>query len=263
MRLIHILLGAIAFACDSMTLATADEILLKDGKKIVWKSIIDEGDEYVVETPSGTKSRVKKSDIEKMVLSAADPALALTGASFTFDKKKTVMVDLLVKADPAGPGVTGTWKKQGAVLTGSASGFTHGKIWVDHPVPAEYDLAIVAERRDSLNGFYIGLLVDEKPLVLHFDSVEGTVVGLDVTEEKSARLPGPVFKNNTPRTIKVMVRKEAVIVQLDGKDLLGWKVDMRRSAPNAALLIPQKDRLWFGIYGSTWKISSAVLTYAR
>jgi hypothetical protein len=39
---------------------SADELVLKDGKKIEWKTITDEGDTYEVTTPQGTKITVKK-----------------------------------------------------------------------------------------------------------------------------------------------------------------------------------------------------------
>lgn len=252
--------------------ALSDEITLNDGRRVTWKSLVDQGDEYAVEMPDGTKLRIKKSDIDRVVVGAAAPAgPPLTGASFTINKKKAVTVDLMPKADPSGAGVSGTWKKRGSVLTGSASGFVHAKIPIDYsPVPEEYDLTIVAERKESINGLYFGLLgAGNKLFVMHLDSVEGTVCGVDVSEkdipegEENPRTVGPAFKNNISRLIKLMVRKDAFIVQLDGHDFIAWKADYARASHNAALTIPQKDRLYMGIYGSTWKISSITLTFSK
>jgi len=43
----------------------ADEIQTKDGKKIEFKSLIDEGDTLELTTPQGTKVSVKKADFDK------------------------------------------------------------------------------------------------------------------------------------------------------------------------------------------------------
>src|SRR5437016_7617002 len=96
----------------------ADEIQTKDGKKIEFKLLADEGDFWELTTPQGTKVTVKKADFDKFIPSGVKD-VPLTGASFTFDKKRKLeTVDLLAKVDPKKDGITGTWKAVGGGLNG-------------------------------------------------------------------------------------------------------------------------------------------------
>jgi hypothetical protein len=250
--------------------ALSDEIALKDGKRVAWKSLIDQGDQYAVETTEGMKMQIKKSDVDRLVMGvpAAPP---LTGATFAFEKKKTVMVDLMPKIDPKGEGVTGEWKRQGATLSCTA-GISHAKIPIAHSsLPEEYDLTLVIERKEKCNAFFVGLVADGNQCTVQFDAIEGSLCGLQLIDGKNfydgegngTKVPGPCFKNNVPRTIKLMVRKEIFCAQVDGKDLILWRADWKKVSNQPALSIPQKNLLFLGLYDSTWKVSSITLTYMK
>lgn len=45
-----------------------DEILLRDGRRIPWKTVTDEGEVYAVETKDGGKLKLKKSEVEKFIV---------------------------------------------------------------------------------------------------------------------------------------------------------------------------------------------------
>src|SRR5205809_7329509 len=95
----------------------ADEIQTKDGKKVEFKVLTDEGDSWELTTPQGTKVTIKKSDFDRFIPGGVKET-PLTGASFTFDKKRKLdKVDLLAKFDAKKDGLTGTWKLNGNVLT--------------------------------------------------------------------------------------------------------------------------------------------------
>lgn len=252
--------------------ALSDEIALKDGKRVAWKSLIDQGDEYAVETTEGAKLKIKKSDVDRLVMATTAPVgPPLTGATFALDKKKTVMVDLMPKIDPKGEGVTGDWKKQGPALS-CTTGISHAKIPIMHSsVPEEYDLTLVVERKEKCNAFFIGLVVDGNQCTVLFDAIEGSLCGLQLIDGKNfyegegngTKVPGPCFKNNVPRTIKLMVRKEIFCAQVDGKDLILWRADWKKVSNQPALSIPQKNLLFLGVYDSTWKVSSIILSYMK
>src|SRR2546427_2270047 len=92
----------------------ADEIQTKDGKKIEFKALTDEGDYWELTTPQGTKVTVKKADFDKLIPSGVKEA-PLTGASFTFDKKrKLTMSDILSKIDLKKDELVPTWKMAGS-----------------------------------------------------------------------------------------------------------------------------------------------------
>src|SRR5581483_2395104 len=89
----------------------ADEIQTKDGKKIEFKSLTDEGDTLELTTPQGTKVSIKKADFDKYIPSGVRE-VPLTGATFTFDKKRRLeTVDILTKLpDLKKDAIGGTWK---------------------------------------------------------------------------------------------------------------------------------------------------------
>src|SRR5262245_1342429 len=90
----------------------ADEILLKDGRRIPWKSVSDGGDAYTVEMKDGKKLTVKKSEVERFVTGDSAPETKpLTGASFALDPKRSVTTDLILKAKVETTG--GSWKQVG------------------------------------------------------------------------------------------------------------------------------------------------------
>src|SRR5258708_23222760 len=88
----------------------ADELILKDGKNISWKSMTDDGATLTVVTTDGKKLTIRKEEVDKIVIqpSKDTPPTVLTGASITFDKKKKLeIVDLLAMIDPKRDGKIG------------------------------------------------------------------------------------------------------------------------------------------------------------
>src|SRR5574342_822336 len=95
--------------------AAADELVLRDGRRIPWKSLSAEGDTYTVETRDGKKLTFRKSEVERFSMEDAAPeAKALTGASFLLDPKRSVTTDLIMKAKVEA--TAGAWKMSGRTL---------------------------------------------------------------------------------------------------------------------------------------------------
>ncbi len=258
---------AVAWVLSLAFLCWGDELQLKNGKKIAWKSVTIDGDEYIVETLEGQKVRVGKLDVEGFVI---DKGSVLTGATFTLDKEKTITVDLLGKADPKGEGAMPGWKKQGTALIGSST--DHIRLPINYaPLPESYDLVLTVERVQGQNDFYVGLVAAGNQFTVHFDAIGGAVSGLQLVDGKTfyegegngTRMQGGQFKPGDSRTIRLMVRKEAFIAQIDGKDFLRWKADWSKVSIQRPLEIPQRDRAFLGLFGSTWKITTVSLAYHK
>src|SRR5436189_6406953 len=85
--------------------ALADELVLKDGKRVKWTVLKDLGDSFEVETADGVKIEIKKSDVAKFESKsvtaakreeAAAAGAAITGATFTWEKgRKLNQFDIL------------------------------------------------------------------------------------------------------------------------------------------------------------------------
>src|SRR5882672_11299097 len=122
----------------------ADEIQTKDGKKFEFKLLADEGDFWELTTPQGTKVTVKKADFDKLIPSGVKE-VPLTGAQFTFDKKRKLStMDLLSRVDSKRDGITGTWKQAGGAIIGAGGMNLVAKLTSAYTPPEEYDLTIEA-----------------------------------------------------------------------------------------------------------------------
>lgn len=252
--------------------AAADELQLKDGKKVEWAALRDQGDTYEVETPQGNKVTVKKSDVEKFV--PTTPGTALTGASFSFDaKKKLTTVDLLARVDPKKDGLSGQWSVKGGAVVGVSPshllpmGADHGKLQISYTPPEEYDLTCTFERKDGSEDLGFGLIGGGKQVVFALDAWASWSGLFDVDgkgcDKSGLGVQGKAIENNKPRTIVFMVRKDALVVRLDGKDHWVWKAEWDKCSVNPYHSIVAKNFLWLTTYKSTYAISALKVSFLK
>jgi hypothetical protein len=240
----------------------ADEIVLRDGKKISWKALSDEGDSYSVETKDGQKLMLKKSEVDRFSVSRPAEPAPLTGASFAFDQKKTTTSDILLKADARG---SESWKLAGRTLLGSATWPARQVVTFDVDVPEEYDLSATVERADSGNkDFAVGIVAGGAQCAFHFDSWDASASSLAlVGGAESEKAPGGVFRQGKPRLVKLMVRRDGLVVQVDGKDFWKGRIDWHQATTHPSVVVREKSRLFLVAAGGSWKVSSLTLTSAK
>jgi hypothetical protein len=193
----------------------ADEIQTKDGKKIEFKSLTDEGDTIELTTPQGTKVSIKKSDFDKYIPTGAKE-VPLTGAQFIFDKKRKLeTVDLFSRIDLKKNVVSGNYRMVGGKLIGNWDGVNAPKLAISFTPPEEYDLTIVAEKaKDGDGSLQMGLIGGGKQFLFSIDVHKGTLSGLPyvngvglLESQAEFKVPGRVFEVKRPRSITFMVRK--------------------------------------------------------
>jgi hypothetical protein len=246
-----------------ITPAVADELKLKSGKTVEWVDLHDAGDSYDVTTPQGTKLTVKKDEVESLI--PKKPAEILTGATFAFDKKRKLeTVDLMKYVDTKQGAVAGTWKLNGGALTCTA-GAAHAKIQTSYTPPEEYDLSMEILRKEGSSDIGIGLIGGGKQVAYIFDAYQGAWNGLYMVGGQEAGasglgVQGKAFTAGTPRTVTFMVRKEALVVRLDGKDYSTWKADWNTVSLSGNHSVPAKNVLFFIGYSGSFQISKVVLT---
>jgi hypothetical protein len=243
--------------------ASADVIVLKDGKTVEWRSLTAVNDGYEVVTPKGEKLSIKKADIDRIVIEE-EKGVALTGATFTFEKKKSTTIDLLPKVILKGEETIGNWKFTGGQLTAGASGAERPRTPLDFVPPEEYDLTLTLEAKDQVSQLAVGLVGGGNQVAYHFDAFGGTQSCLALIGGANGEVvPGRVFQPGKPKTVKFMVRKEALIVQVEGKDFWSWKADWKRVSLHPSVAIRPKDKLFLVICDGTWKISAMTLTQPK
>lgn len=235
----------------------ADELVLKDGRKVEWKTISDAGDSYEIETSTGAKVSVKKSEVERFT--TVDRQSPLTGASITFDKKlKLSAVDLLEKADPKRDGLTGIWKMAGGRLSGQGAVNAIAKFQVGVPLPEEYDLELQVVRKDGNDELAVGLVGGGRQFMIQFDAMSSTVSGPISSDGVGAStngmgVPGKFFVNGQPKSITIMVRKDALVVRTE-KDFIAIRADWAKLGIHPAYGVLRKDAAFIALGTSAFQI---------
>ncbi len=198
-------------------LALADAVVLKSGRKIEWKTLRDKGDAYDLEALDGTAMVVQKKDVERIEIAEVRPILA--GASVAFEGK-TKTVDILPSVNPKRDTVFGAVKFGGGGLVVASE--IDAPTFVKLPVkaPEEYDLSISVDRKSTIGNFYVGLVgAGSKQFMVEFDSQGGS---LSVLHGGNSHR-GTVLEKGAAHSILIQVRKEAVVVTVDKKELLSCK----------------------------------------
>lgn len=236
-----------------------DELLLKDGRKIPWKTLSDEGDEYLVDG----KTRIRKADVDRF--SIAEASAILTGAAVSFDKKRKLeTVNLLQKVDLARDQLSGTWKDASGIA-GSAAGEEHARLQVPYVLPEEYDLTIVVERKEGTEDFGVGLVGGGRPFMFHFDVGAGSWSGIitpgaDGSLSKVTERKGKFFGKG-PKTLTFMVRKDAFFLLVDGKEFAKLKPDWTKLSILPTHAPTRADSVSFSIYKGSFVVSRLALAF--
>lgn len=241
----------------------ADEIVLRDGRRVPWKSVADDGDSYIVEMKDGKKLTFKKSEVERFAMgdSTADTK-PLTGASFTLDPKRSVTTDLIPKAKTEATG--GAWKPGVRAIVNPGENPGRTTLSFDHELPEEYDLSLVVERMSGTGGFEIGIVQGDATAAFHFDafncaaSMFGTIGG-----QFAAKTEGQVFRPGKARAVRIAVRRDALLVQLDGKDFWKSRLDWKTVSLHGDIPAPEKKRPFVVGYGGGWKIAMFTVSVAK
>ncbi|MBI3854264.1 MAG: hypothetical protein HY293_01090, partial [Planctomycetes bacterium] len=86
----------------------------------------------------------------------------------------------------------------------------------------------------------------------------GTTGGNDVKEGRI--IPGRFFGKG-PKTLKFMVRKEAFVIQVDGKDYIAWKADWSKTTLWDLWAVPAKNVFAVGLHdASNYVVTQMLMT---
>jgi hypothetical protein len=241
----------------------ADELVLRDGRRIPWKSVSMDGEGYTVETKDGKKMTFKRVEIERFSMDDAAPeAKPLTGATFAIDLKRTVTTDLIMKAKVET--TNGWWKQVGKTLVNTGENTGRVSVSFDHELPEEYDLTLQVERISGNFGFDIGIVHGDVTGTFLFDAFNcGCSMFGMIGGQYGSKMDGQVFRPGKSRTVRVSVRRDAMLVQLDGKDFWKSRLDWNAVSAFGDIPVPEKRRLFVCAAGGSWKVSSFTITTAK
>ena len=220
------------------SICTADDVLMKDGRRIEFKSVEDAGETYTIVTPEGGRMVVKRADVDGFA--KTEPAVLLTGATMSFGKaSKLDAVDLLKKVEDK-DFLCGLWKfaQDGSLVLSPPASVESGCVQIRHvPASEEYNLTLVIERTDGDDNIGITFPAPGgRQCQFYFDIDRGKyscvlTPGGENHTKASTPVPGRQFPAKKPRTVVLMVRKAGLVVQVDGKDLTTFRTDWSKVAP--------------------------------
>lgn len=209
----------LALVCAAVKPSSADEIVTKDGKTILWRSIIDQGQDYAIETVDGKKIILRKAEIERVTV---DPSGApLTGATFTKITGKVKTLNALAQVDPKRDLIAPPHCKlepSGTSLVCDLRNDAPTWVGVGVRTPIEYDVTLVLERSDGVSNFYVSLIGGGTApfLVMLDDDGKCGLWGQKMT-------PGAVLPRGEKVTLEIQVRKDSVRVQANEKEIAVWR----------------------------------------
>jgi hypothetical protein len=159
-------------------------------------------------------------------------------------------VDLLSLIDVKRDLVSGEWVATGkALVCTKASKFA--RLQLPFEAPDEYDLTVVAERKEGRHVLYVGLVMGPSQFYLGIDDWEGTLTGLGwidgkTTKDNETALRGKILANDRPSMITCSIRKDGVSVTIDGRKVIAFKGGPERFSNADVLTMPNRRALWIG-----------------
>ena len=243
-------------------LAAGDTLLLKDGTTIEWVSLRNNGDTYDVQTADGKALIIQKKDVQEIKPKVL--AAPLTGATFTGDvsTKDTAPVNLFSLIDLKRDVAAGQWKLQSGALV--ATGAPAALLEIPQTPPEEYDVEIVAERLDGDGDLQIGLYAQGKRFSVDVDG-PGAASGVRMIDgrypyENESGVQTKIWPDKKQHKIVCAVRKERVVLVIDGKELMNWKADYNKvSVSNTPGPGDKKNTLFLAAANGTFKLLRMVL----
>jgi serine/threonine protein kinase len=248
-----------------------------DGKKVLaYKGDLSKGSMYPQWAVPDKKvlfigSHGSSHSVTKMSLAAvtgrgkAVRGPSVTGGGLPPPAAARAAIDLLALIDPQQDTVSGPIRMDGTKLIVPAEGsFTRAQI--PYLPPAEYDLTVVAERKDGSNSLNLGLVVgDSQAMLVLGGTSSGDTNGLERIEgrnfaQNETTLTNWLFHKDRPVTIVCSVRRGGVTVTVDGRTIIQWKGDPRRLDVWDKWQVPNKKALFVASSGSTYHLHQMVLS---
>jgi len=176
-------------------------------------------------------------------------------------------VELLSYVDPKKHAVGGDWKKDGKALV-LKGGDKHAILQLPYEPGEEYNLEVAFRRLEGDGGFYVVLnaggqsalaIVDGWPMFGYMSGIH-YLDGREASDDKNeTKVKGQFLKSNTDYTLVCSVRKDAINLSLNGKEIVSYKGKFSRLSfdPEA----PNKKALVFRIVpGTSFTINRIVVT---
>jgi serine/threonine protein kinase len=147
-------------------------------------------------------------------------------------------VDLLPLIDPKKDTTKGMWRIANGELHSASDEISH--IRIPYDLPNEYVLTVVATRKTMIqhdrDTFGIGLVGNGHQFLVQIDLFNDLTRLPDIngSHDGVASHQGVVFNQGKERTIVCICRRDSLVVQADGNNLLEWQGDYSDLSPEGS-----------------------------
>ena len=172
-------------------------------------------------------------------------------------------VDLLELADPASCWLVGQWSREDDKLL---SPKRYGaRIELPYSPPREYRLTLIVEPLDQPNGLILGQRLGDHRFVTLFNHAVGNkyrsavenVDGRNVGNETTFN--GAMFEKNRLSQVIVTVRKDRVLMSVDGHTIANWKGSADRLSLSDYWKTPDPTAMFLGAYDCRYRFHRITL----
>lgn len=183
-------------------------------------------------------------------------------------------VDLLPLIDPSRDAICGKWIVKGGSLV-CIRARDYVRLQIPHSVPPEYDVELVAERRDSTECLILGLVTPGRQVVVSLDGKgydpQGKLVhpvcsmirDVGSASEADTLRVGRFLKESGPSTIRCSVRKDKLKVVVDDVVVFDWAAAYDHVSVPKRWGVPNRKVLFLGSYDCSYSFSRLILSPAR
>ena len=176
-------------------------------------------------------------------------------------------IDLLPLVQPAQDAVKGPWSLIDGVLACRSA--SPAILQLPYVPPDEYDLTLVAVRKEGVGSLNIGLSKGDSQFMAVFDGCadQGYKYGLHLVDGShlSARdnptaTKGRSIVNGQTHRIVCSVRNTGLQVTFDGKPAIRWNGDFNRLANEGFWRVPNEHALFLGAFDGGFRFTEIKLT---
>lgn len=171
-------------------------------------------------------------------------------------------VDLLDRIQTDKDAVAGEWGFYDHALF--TSGVAWGRLQLPCLPPEEYDLRLRVARKRGVNSLNLGLVIGGRQAMAVIDGGEGKSSWLYKSDSANDYLNettwnGKLFKWNVPATILVSIRKNSILITVDGTQVMDWMGDIADLQLPSGFRTPFPNALFVGSWETIFRIDELTL----
>ena len=172
-------------------------------------------------------------------------------------------IDLLDRVDARQDALVPGWGFEGSSLYTSASPW--GRLQLPCIPPEEYDLRLLVTRKRGIDGLDLGIVYGGCQGVVRIDGRQGEASWIDLATVRDPAssptlAPGKRLRWNRPTEILASVRKDRIVVVVDGSLLLRWSGPARDLRLEAGLRVPNRSALFVATAATLFRIDELAIT---